>query len=98
MPGLGIHAFADNALVAKAWMAGTKPAMTPKLLRRLGDLELDLFHILRRRANPGVLGDVEHHAVGAAELGLEERHLGVRVLLHEAGGAELLELLHVRVD
>src|SRR5947209_3783217 len=49
-------------------------------------------------AGPGVLRDVEDGPVGAAELGLEERVRLADILLHEAGRAHLLELLHVGVE
>src|SRR5690348_4340841 len=56
-------------------------------LRGYGGLLLD-----RLSAAPGMLGHVKHHAVGSAELGLEEHVLEALGPAHEAFGAERLEL------
>src|SRR5207342_1887069 len=61
----------------------------PTSNRRLFDGRIG---VERRGAEPGVIGDVEHHLVGAVELGLVETLLAFRTA-REALGAELFELL-----
>src|SRR5713226_9899563 len=69
-------------------MLNPETARTARLLQRAF-----LSSVVRLAAHPRMLGDVEHGAVGTAELDLEESLAVALVLSHEAFGSERFQEL-----
>src|SRR5258708_38171644 len=96
-PGMTSSCRAGGLLLGRSCDAAANPRPEPvglsrrrRLLRRLGLPDLHIGHAGRRRAHPGMLREIEDHAVRPTELGLVIGAGGVRGGPHEARGAEIL--------